>query len=200
MAKRLKPAAKVVKAVGLEGDVKVYPLDSRFEHYAQEDFLFIGEHPEAAEDIRLSPVAKSGKLIRYRVIGNASREDAENLVGKLIFAPAGEDEILPEEVVGFLVITTDGQPVGILSDIMPMPGQDVYAIDSGGKEILIPGVPEIIRKIDFNSETVTIFPMEGLLDLWCIFLSLLRFPPFPKLSSAKVFSAVPVRRRLWTIM
>ena len=86
-------------------------------------------------------------------------------MGKLIFVPAGEDEILPEEVVGFLVITTDGQPVGILSDIMPMPGQDVYAIDSGGKEILIPGVPEIIREIDFNSETITIFPMEGLLDL-----------------------------------
>ena len=165
MAKRVKPAAKVVQAVGLDGDVKVFPLDSRFEHYAQEDSLIIGEHPEATEDIRLSPVAKSGKLIRYRVDGNASREDAENLVGKLIFAPAGEDEILPEEVVGFLVITTDGQPVGILSDIMPMPGQDVYAIDSGGKEILIPGVPEIIREIDFNSETITIFPMEGLLDL-----------------------------------
>jgi ribosomal 30S subunit maturation factor RimM len=46
-----------------------------------------------------------------------------------------------------------------------MPGQDVYAIDSGGKEILIPGVPEIIREIDFNSETITIFPMEGLLDI-----------------------------------
>ncbi len=43
MAKRLKPAAKVVKAVGLKGDVKVYPLDARFEDYAETDFLLVGE-------------------------------------------------------------------------------------------------------------------------------------------------------------
>lgn len=165
MAKRLKPAAKVVKAVGLKGDVKVYPLDTRFEAYVEEDFLFIGERPEAAEDVRLSPVAKSGKFIRYSIDGVRSREDAESLVGKLIFAPAADEEILPEEIIGFLVVTTEGQTVGTLTDILPMPGQDVYAIDSGKKEILIPEVPEIVRQIDFESETITISPMEGLLEL-----------------------------------
>ncbi|MEE2876390.1 MAG: ribosome maturation factor RimM [Candidatus Neomarinimicrobiota bacterium] len=165
MAKRLKPAAKVVKAVGLKGDVKVYPLDVRFEDYADKDFLLVGEDINAAESLRLSPVAKSGKLIRYRVDGNLTREDAEGLVGKLIFAPADDDEVLPEEIIGFLVMTADGEPVGILSDIMQMPGQDIYAIDSGKKEILIPAVPEIVRQINFDSETITITPMEGLLDL-----------------------------------
>lgn len=165
MGKRLKPAAKVVKAVGLKGDVKVYPLDHRFEDYANGDFLFIGNDVDATEVLRLSPVAKSGKYIRYSVDGNVTREDAEDLVGKLIFAPVADDEVLPEEIIGFLVVTTEGDPVGILSDIMPMPGQDVYAIDSGDKEILIPAVPEILREINFDSETVTIFSMEGLLDL-----------------------------------
>jgi 16S rRNA processing protein RimM len=160
MAKRLKPAAKVVKAVGLKGDVKVYPLDARFEDYAETDFLLVGEDASAAESLRLSPVAKSGKFIRYSVDGNISREDAEELVGKLIFAPADDDEVLPEDV-----ITAEGEPVGVLTDIMQMPGQDVYAIDSGKKEILIPAVPEIVRQINFDSETITITPMEGLLEL-----------------------------------
>ncbi len=165
MAKRLKPAAKVVKAVGLKGDVKVYPLDARFEDYAETDFLLVGEDASAAESLRLSPVAKSGKFIRYSVDGNISREDAEELVGKLIFAPADDDEVLPEDVIGFLVVTAEGEPVGVLTDIMQMPGQDVYAIDSGKKEILIPAVPEIVRQINFDSETITITPMEGLLEL-----------------------------------
>ena len=153
MAKRLKPAAKVVKACLL------YTSD------AAADFLLVGEDASAAESLRLSPVAKSGKFIRYSVDGNISREDAEELVGKLIFAPADDDEVLPEDVIGFLVVTAEGEPVGVLTDIMQMPGQDVYAIDSGKKEILIPAVPEIVRQINFDSETITITPMEGLLEL-----------------------------------
>mgnify|MGYP001163584889 CR=1 FL=1 len=165
MSKRFKPAAKVVKAVGLKGDVKVYPLDARFEDYAETDLLLVGKDASAAESLSLSPVAKSGKFIRYSVHGNLTREDAEGLVGKLIFAPAEDDEVLPEDVIGFLVVMAEGEPVGILTDIMQMPGQDVYAIDSGKKEILIPAVPEIVRQINFDSETITITPMEGLLEL-----------------------------------
>ena len=80
-------------------------------------------------------------------------------------ATAEDDEVLPEDVIGFLVVMAEGEPVGILTDIMQMPGQDVYAIDSGKKEILIPAVPEIVRQINFDSETITITPMEGLLEL-----------------------------------
>ena len=165
MSKRLKLAAKVIKAVGLKGDVKVYPFDPSFETYANEDFLFIGDDIEATQVLHLSAVAKTGKFIRYAVEGNESREDAEDLVGKLIFAPADEDEILPEEIIGFLVSTTQGKLVGILSDIMPIRDQEVYAIDSGKKEILIPAVPEIVREINFDTQTISIEPMEGLLDL-----------------------------------
>ena len=48
---------------------------------------------------------------------------------------------------------------------MPIRDQEVYAIDSGKKEILIPAVPEIVREINFDTQTIAIEPMEGLLDL-----------------------------------
>ena len=51
MSKRLKLAAKVIKAVGLKGDVKVYPFDPSFETYANEDFLFIGDDIEATQAV-----------------------------------------------------------------------------------------------------------------------------------------------------
>ena len=120
MAKRLKPAAKVIKAVGLKGDVKVYPFDGSFEQYVNEKFLYVGDDPTTTQTLQLSAIAKTGKFIRYAVQGNESREDAEDLVGKLIFTPADEDEILPEEIIGFLVVTTEGKPIGILADIMPI--------------------------------------------------------------------------------
>ena len=169
MSKRLKPAGKVVKAVGLKGDVKVFPIDSYINHIPNQEFFFIGDTAEKAKKHYISFVTKSGKFLRYKIHENVDRKDAENLVGKLIFRTVPDDELLNEDLIGFLVVTTDGLPIGILSDILTFPGQDVYSIDSGEKEILIPSVPEIIKEIDIKSETISIFPMEGLLDLWCKF-------------------------------
>ena len=165
MPNKLKTVGKVVKAVGLKGDVKIFPLDSYIDHIPNQKFLFIGDSPEKAKKHYASFVTKSGKFLRYRIHDNVDRKDAENLVGKLIFRTVSDNEILNDDLIGFLVVTTEGLPIGILSDILSLPGQEVLSIDSGEKEILIPSVPEIVKKIDLKTESILIFPMEGLLDL-----------------------------------
>lgn len=165
MTKKLKTAGKVVKAVGLKGDVKIFPLDSYIDNIPNQEFFFIGDSPEKAKKHYTSFVTKSGKFLRYKIHDNVDRKDAENLVGKLIFRTVADNEILNEDLVGFLVVTTEGLPIGILSDVLTMPAHEVLSIDSGEKEILIPSVPEIVKKIDLKSESIIIFPMEGLLDL-----------------------------------
>ena len=165
MTKKLKTAGKVVKAVGLKGDVKIFPLDSYIDNIPNQEFFFIGDSPEKAKKHYTSFVTKSGKFLRYKIHDNVDRKDAENLVGELIFRTVADNEILNEDLVGFLVVTTEGLPIGILSDVLTMPAHEVLSIDSGEKEILIPSVPEIVKKIDLKSESIIIFPMEGLLDL-----------------------------------
>ena len=165
MTRKLKTVGKVVKAVGLKGDVKIFPLDSYIHNIPNQEFFFIGDSPEKAKKHYTSFVTKSGKLLRYKIHENVNRRDAENLVGKLIFRTVPENEILNEDLIGFLVVTTEGLPIGILSDVLTMPAHEVLSIDTGEKEILIPSVAEIIKKSDLKSESIIIFPMEGLLEL-----------------------------------
>ena len=80
MPKKLKTVGKVVKAVGLKGDVKIFPLDSYIDHIPNQKFLFIGDSPEKAKKHYASFVTKSGKFLRYRIHDNVDRKDAENLL------------------------------------------------------------------------------------------------------------------------
>jgi ribosomal 30S subunit maturation factor RimM len=47
---------------------------------------------------------------------------------------------------------------------MSLPANDVYVINRGKKEILIPVVPEIVRGVDAKMGVITISPMDGLID------------------------------------
>ncbi len=58
----------------------------------------------------------------------------------------------------------NGEIIGELSDMMSLPANDVYVINRGKKEILIPVVPEIVRGVDAKMGVITISPMDGLID------------------------------------
>lgn len=164
MRKRLRPIGKVVEVVGLEGDIKVFPLVLDFESLAGGGGLYVGSKRSSAKDIDVTPVAKTGNLFRYRVQGVSSQEESRNLVGQFIFVSLEAGQFLPEEILGFRVLSTEGEGIGELVDVLHLPASDVYVIDCEGREVLIPAVDEIVRKIDVDAGEIIIFPMEGLIE------------------------------------
>jgi ribosomal 30S subunit maturation factor RimM len=47
---------------------------------------------------------------------------------------------------------------------MWLPNCDVYVVDNGEREVLIPVVTEVVRKVNYENEYIMITPMDGLLD------------------------------------
>ncbi|MFQ6616236.1 MAG: ribosome maturation factor RimM [Fidelibacterota bacterium] len=164
MTRRLRIIGKVVGAVGLKGDIRVHPTVFDFETVIRAGSVYVGYESSAARDIEVTPVSRKGNTFRYRVQGVSSREVSEALVGQFFFAPLKPGEFLPEEIIGFDVVSTEGNLIGDLVDVLHMPAGDVYVIDRAGREVLIPAVGEIVKKVNREQEEVTIFPMEGLLD------------------------------------
>ncbi len=68
------------------------------------------------------------------------------------------------QIIGLSVVTVAGEMIGKVIDIMETPGNEVYVIQGMGKEYLIPAVKPIITAIDLNAGTMTITPIDGLLD------------------------------------
>jgi len=75
-----------------------------------------------------------------------------------------EDNFHIQELLGCRVVTDAGIEVGIMTDLVQLPGQDLLAVNHNGREILIPFVLEIVPEIDVENKVITITPPEGLLD------------------------------------
>ena len=100
------------------------------------------------------------------------RTAAEQLVGEYLFAEVDETELPPVEgkffdrqLIGLIVAKQSGEVIGKVTSILHLPAQDLLAIDSFGKEILIPFVDPIVPVVDLTSGIITIDPPTGLLEV-----------------------------------
>ena len=72
--------------------------------------------------------------------------------------------LINKDIIGADVYTKNEDYVGLLTDVIWLPASDVYVIQDGSREILIPVIPEVINEFDFVNKTIIITPMDGLLD------------------------------------
>ena len=166
MKTKLFPIAKITRASGLKGEVGVRPLIRQFDDYVGKP-LFVGFDENLARDVKLEKVTGVNKKRRFLFQGLKTRDDAESMIGQLLFASISDKDpinMISSDLIGASVITDNGEPIGELVDMMSLPAHDVYVISKGEKEILIPVVPEIIREVDFKMGLITISPMDGLVD------------------------------------
>ncbi|MDZ4804491.1 MAG: ribosome maturation factor RimM [Candidatus Eisenbacteria bacterium] len=113
-------------------------------------------------------VHRGAALVSFE--GIEGREAAEELVGGTLCIPRSEllpppdDAFYVADLMGLTVVTVAGETVGPLTAVYPGNGHDVYGVDKGGREVLIPAVEPIVVAIDLNARQMTIDPPEGLLD------------------------------------
>ncbi|NOZ03697.1 MAG: 16S rRNA processing protein RimM [FCB group bacterium] len=166
--KNLFAIAKITRAAGLRGEVRVKPLSRFFDNYVEERPLYVGFSEELSREVTLDGKIGIGKAVRYRFKGVESRDEAEALIGQYLFASVNEDDKIhwiSSDLLGATVLTETGQYVGELTEILWLPQNDVYVIrDGDNREILIPVIKEIVTRVDLETGLILISPMDGLLD------------------------------------
>ena len=118
-------------------------------------------------NLKLEKTIGNGKRMRFKFEGINSHYKAKDMVGKTIYVSTNDDDeinLIGSDLIGFKVLTDLGNKVGILKDVMWLPHSDVYVITNGGKELLIPVIPEVVKGINHEQGVIVITPMEGLLD------------------------------------
>ncbi len=165
MSNKLFAIAKITRAAGLNGEVGVRPLIRQFDDYVDKP-LYIGFDTNLARDVKLEKVTGVDKKRRFLFEGSKNRDEAESMIGQLLFASVTDEDpinMISPDLLGATVVADNGDIIGELVDMMSLPANDVYVIERGKKEILIPVVPEIVRAVDVQMGIVTITPMDGLL-------------------------------------
>ncbi len=161
---------RIEKAFGIRGEVIVSPMTDTPARFRALRRVLVGRTPEGARAATVARVSIGPRGVRLRLTGTDTRNGAEELVGAFLFVDA-RHRITPakgrhfvHELVGLAVIDERGLPVGTVRGVMKLPGHDVYVIERGGREVMIPAVKEFIRSIDRDARTITVRLIEGMLD------------------------------------
>ena len=113
----------------------------------------------------------SGRLL-VRFDGVSDRAVAEGLRGVRLLAEVGEgerpddpDEFFDHQLLGLRAVTTAGDDVGEITDVLHLPGQDLLVIRrADDRETLVPFVADIVPEVDLAARRVVLDPPTGLLD------------------------------------
>jgi 16S rRNA processing protein RimM len=90
---------------------------------------------------------------------------AEVLIRKDFVLEKDEDEYFWHELIGLRVYLNTGRYIGTISQILQTGSNDIYVVQEGNTEVLIPAIHDVVEEIDLSNRKMIIREMEGLLDL-----------------------------------
>lgn len=153
-------AGQIVATHGVRGELKVLPWADGPEFLLEFDHIYLDG---TCYDIEQSRVHKTCTLLK--LAGIDSREEAAPLMRRVVRVDRTEVEL--EEGVHFIAdliglrVLNDGEEIGILKEVLSLPGNDVYVV-RGQQEHMIPVVREFVEEPDFAAGTVTVHLIEGM--------------------------------------
>jgi 16S rRNA processing protein RimM len=159
---------RIIKPFGVLGWVKVASLTSNPDRFrAGNSFMVEGREPGP----RLVIEAEEGRggELRVKFEGVDDREGAEKLAGRLLLlrpeelGEAPQDAFWEHELLGLAVETTDGRPLGEVTEVIETGANDVLVV-SGERECLIPVIEEVVKAVDLEKRVMIIQAIPGLLE------------------------------------
>ena len=65
------------------------------------------------------------------------------------------------DILGFEVFTQDGECLGVLADVIPTAGNDVWVVRFDGEEILIPALKTIVKEVNLLRKKIFVVLPQG---------------------------------------
>jgi len=161
---------RVVATQGNKGEVRIVPLTDfpgRFQNI-ERIYLVQKEKEPVTTEIERARHHKGFVILKFKDYDSISQ--AEELKGFFIAIPKEErmklkkDEYYIDEVMGLEVENEEGKRLGKIIDVVRNPGNDVYVVKND-KELWVPAIKEVVKKIDLENKKMVIHMVEGLESL-----------------------------------
>lgn len=158
---------KIVNAVGLKGEVKVYNYSDSEEVYERTPEIYAGDKLLQVQNVRMQK-----NMVILKLSGIDDRNAAEAAKGTELFITEADLPELPEgqfyirDLIGMEVEEQGGSFHGVVTDVLQNTAQDIFEVErDDGKKVLIPKVDAFVQKIDGKERLITVTLIDGLTDL-----------------------------------
>ncbi len=160
---------QVVALFGIRGELKVRLLTDIPDRFEQLEAIYLGTEHRQHTIERVRPY--KGEMIVLKLAGLEDANAATPLLRQEIMIPESQLAQLPpdsyyqHDILGLTVLTLDGRVIGPIIDILQTGSNDVYTLkESDGRQVMIPAIKEVVKRIDLIRHTMYIDPLPGLLE------------------------------------
>lgn len=156
---------KITRPHGILGEVKVQTEPEMFEVLMDVERVYLGD---ARKPYTVSGSRAHQDSFLFRLKEVPDRNAAETLRGLEVFVdeadlPDLEDgEYYSHDLIGLKVLDETGAALGQVADVLGTGANDVYLIQGGPRELLLPAIESVILGIDLDAETMRVKVPEGL--------------------------------------
>ena len=156
------PIGKVAKAHGLKGHLKVVPYGETLAGLKAGETVTARLLDGSAQLLTTVEVRPHQKTFLFLSREMSSVEEARRIVGAELCVPESRlpptdpDEFYWHQLIGLEVVSSDGRRLGRIEKIIETGSNDVYVVNSGDEEILIPATYEVVQGIDLPGRQMTV--------------------------------------------
>ena len=127
----------------------------------------IGSSIDQSNKVSVEMINGIGKKRKFKFSGFDSLDSAKTIIGKIVFVQTSLDSKInwiSKNILDYKVMDESGNLFGHIIDVIWLPNHDAYIIEKDLKEYLIPIVPEIIKKVDYDNRNIIIKVIDGLFN------------------------------------
>lgn len=164
---------KIVNTHGIRGEVRIMATtDFASERFKKGNTLHIfNSKNELVESVVVKShrVHKNFDLVVFEGMENINLvERFKTMIVKFVKDQKEDvlaaDEFYYEDIIGCEAVTTSGEVIGTVADILETGANDVWVIKRKGQaNVLVPYVDDFVESIDVTAKKVVIIPVPGLL-------------------------------------
>lgn len=159
---------RIVKTHGLGGRMRVisYLESDTILKSVEEVYVGPGKRETNLKKVKNIKINKKHFLLELEGVEDVDAASA--LVGCQVLIPSDKLERLSEgeyywrDIIGLEVVTEDGEILGRIENVFSTGSNDVYVCTGGEREILLPAIADVIRKIDIKNGRMVVRLLEGL--------------------------------------
>ena len=159
---------QIVNSYGLKGQMKIVPFTDDITRYNELKTIYIEVNKQLKEyKIEQIKYHKNNVLIKLEGIDDINdTEQFKNCFVKIDRKNAvklPEDTYFIVDLIGIELFTEENVLLGKIVDVFPTGSNDVYVVkDELGKQILLPAISQVIKKVDISNKKMIVNLIKGL--------------------------------------
>lgn len=160
---------QIVNTFGIKGFLKVKPFTDEITRFEELKKVYIVNKNEMQE-VEIEEVGYQKDMVLLKLKGIDNLTQAEKYKGLYLKIDRKNAKKLPKDtyfiadLLGLEVYTDEGELLGKVEDIFNSGANDVYVVkdEITGKQILLPGIKDVLKDIDLEKEKIIVHLLKGL--------------------------------------